>query len=72
MAALGLAGCSRAATGGGSSSDSSPDSKASSVDLKEFESLALDGDAWKYDKENDCYYQLGLKYCLKPGSTSYE
>lgn len=42
------------------------------VDLKEFEKLALDTTAWQYDKENDVYYQLGIPYCLKPGSESYE
>lgn len=42
------------------------------VDLKEFEKLALKTDAWQYDKENDVYYQLGVPYCLSPGSESYE
>ena len=28
------------------------------VDLGEFKSLALDTSAWKYDKDNDVYYQL--------------
>ena len=42
------------------------------VDLGEFKSLALDTSAWKYDKDNDVYYQLGLTYCLKPATTAYE
>ncbi len=41
------------------------------VDLKEFEKLTLDTKAWKYDKENDVYYQLGVRYCLNPVSDSY-
>ena len=41
-------------------------------DFSEFEDLALDMDAWSYDKEHDCYYQLALPYCIKPGSEQYE
>ena len=41
-------------------------------DYSEFEDLALDMDAWSYDKEHDCYYQLALPYCIKPGSEQYE
>lgn len=36
------------------------------VDLNEFESLAINMDAWQYDETNDIYYQLGLKYCKDP------
>lgn len=43
-----------------------------SVDLKEFESLALDSSAWRYDEENDVYYQLGLTYCKSPATKTYE
>lgn len=43
-----------------------------SVDLKEFESLALDTSAWRYDEQNDVYYQLGLTYCTKPATKTYE
>jgi len=42
------------------------------VDLKEFEGLALDMDAWSYDEDHDCYYQLAVPYCLTPGSEQYE
>ncbi len=42
------------------------------VDKDEFKELALDAKAWKYDKDNNVYYQLGVPYCLKPGSISYE
>lgn len=45
---------------------------ADNVDRGEFKSLALDTSAWKYDKDNDVYYQLGLTYCLKPATTAYE
>ncbi len=43
-----------------------------SVDLAEFESLALDTSAWRYDSENDVYFQLGLTYCKTPATTTYE
>lgn len=42
------------------------------VDLTEFESLALDQSAWRYDEDNDIYYQLGLTYCTDPATTTYE
>lgn len=42
------------------------------IDLTEFEDLAIDMDAWSYDEAHDCYYQLALPYCLKPGSEQYE
>ena len=43
-----------------------------SVDLAEFESLALDTSAWRYDEKNDVYYQLGLTYCKSPATAAYE
>lgn len=42
------------------------------VDLREYEGLELDMTAWKYDDNNDVYYQLGVPYCLKPCSEQYE
>lgn len=45
---------------------------ASEVDLDEFKGLAINMDAWKYDEDNDCYYQLGLAYCKKPATKTYE
>ena len=42
------------------------------VDLSEFEGLALDSSAWRYDDENNVYYQLGLTYCLNPATETYE
>ena len=68
--AAGLAGCSKPADdskGSGSGSEQKAD-----VDVNEFKDLAIDMGAWKYDEENDCYYQLGLKYCLKPATKTYE
>lgn len=42
------------------------------VDLHKYDKLELDMSAWKYDVENDVYYQLGVPYCLDPASESYE
>ena len=68
--AAGLAGCSKPADDSkGSASDSE---QKADVDVNEFKDLAIDMGAWKYDEENDCYYQLGLKYCLKPATKAYE
>lgn len=69
LAALG--GCVQPQT----TSDSSKQDQTSSpqqTNNTEFEKLALDMSAWKYDAANDCYYQLGLTYCLEPANTSYE
>ncbi len=67
-AALGLAACG----GPQPKKEEEPADQGPKVDLKEFEALALDSSAWKYDKSNDCYYQLGLSYCLKPAAPAYE
>ena len=68
--AAGLAGCSKPADDSkGSASDSE---QKADVDVNEFKDLAIDMGAWKYDEENDCYYQLGLKYCTKPATKTYE
>ena len=34
--------------------------------------LALDKAAWRYDADDDVYYQLGVKYCEKPTDTNYQ
>jgi len=34
--------------------------------------LAINMNNWSYDKTNDIYYQIGLKYCLNPEDTTYE
>ena len=44
----------------------------SQVDLEEFKDLALDEGAWRYDEDNDVYYQLGLAYCKSPATKTYE
>ena len=73
-ALLGLASCARTEE---RSSQAAPPPQESSVeepkvDLKEFEKLELDMKAWKHDEKNDVYYQLGVPYCLKPASNTYE
>lgn len=42
------------------------------VNLSEFESLAIDNAAWRFDSERNVYYQLGLNYCLSPATEAYE
>lgn len=42
------------------------------VDASQFESLALDASAWRFDEEHNVYYQLGLTYCLTPATETYE
>lgn len=34
--------------------------------------LALDSTAWKYDKDNDVYWQIGLSYCETPAAPDLE
>ena len=45
---------------------------AAKVDLGEFKSLALDMKAWHHDAEHDVWWQVGLAYCAKPVTTTYE
>lgn len=70
-AAAGLAGCTTTSQETTAPVEDSTDATAS-VDLSEFESLALDSSAWRYDEDNDVYYQLGLTYCKSPATTTYE
>ncbi len=73
LGALTLAAC--ASQGNGNDSQDQQEDKQpeeSKVDLKEFEDLKLDEGKWQYDKDNDCYYQMGLTYCTKAASTNYE
>lgn len=70
-AAAGLAGCTTTSQETTAPAGDSTDATAS-VDLSEFESLALDSSAWRYDEDNDVYYQLGLTYCKSPATTTYE
>lgn len=72
---MGLAACASAGSGQDVNTDGSSSKEEEhdvEVDLKEFEALAIDANAWKYDKVHDVFYQLGLPYCTKPGSESYE
>lgn len=69
--AAGLAGCSPAQhTQQPSESDDAQTDP--SVDPNEFESLAIDPAAWRFDDEHNVYYQLGLTYCLHPATETYE
>lgn len=45
---------------------------APQIDLKEFKTLTLDMKAWHYDAEHSVWYQLGIEYCTKPATTTYE
>jgi len=56
----------------GSDTSGSTAVQQSDVDLNEFSDLAIDMGAWRYDDANDCYYQLGISYCTKPATTTYE
>lgn len=52
--------------------DDDADQPPADVDLNEFADLALDASAWRYDADHDVYYQLGLTYCKKPATPTYE
>lgn len=45
---------------------------APKVDLAEFKALGLDMGAWHHDGEHDVWWQIGLDYCTKPASKTYE
>ena len=66
LGVLGLAACAPKQGGSGNEDHGGTGTQEPEVNLREFEDLKLDVDAWQYDKGNDCYYQLGLKYCTKP------
>ena len=70
-AVAGLAGCTQASQPSSPSTDK-PAQESPSVDVEKFKSLALDQGAWKYDEDNDVYYQLGLTYCVSPATKTYE
>lgn len=73
-AMFGLAACSQAdAPSDQQGDESEPEPKKDEKrNLKAFEALELDMAAWKYDDENDVFYQLGIPYCLNPVSELYE
>lgn len=35
-------------------------------------SLNFSNNKWKYDKENDVYYQIGIAYCISPENVDYQ
>lgn len=75
IAAASVSACSRSRSGRDpSAGEASPDEtpEEPSIDLHEFDDLLIDADAWQYDEDGDCYYQLGLPYCLRPGAERYE
>lgn len=72
-AAAGLAGCSRAGNSQSNQQSATDDqSSQPDVNLEEFKDLAINMGSWKYDEDNNVYYQLGLAYCLDPATTTYE
>lgn len=70
--ALGLAACTPSNNQDDSQQSDDDSQQQPTVDLNEFEGLALDNSKWKYDSANDVYYQLGLAYCKSPASEQYE
>lgn len=52
--------------------DAATQAATEKVDLAEFKSLAVDMKAWHYDASHGVWWQVGLAYCAKPASTTYE
>ncbi len=71
-AAAGVSGCTTSGEPPAGSGSSGSAAVAPEVDLEEFRGLALDPSVWRYDEDNDVYYQLGLTYCLDPATETYE
>lgn len=47
--------------------------KAALADYKQdTAALTMDNTKWKYDADNDVYYQIGVQYCATPADTDYE
>ena len=67
----GMAGCTPAQQTTDTPSTSDPQ-ESPDVDASKFKGLALDSSAWRFDDENNVYYQLGLSYCLNPATETYE
>ena len=64
-------------TGADTGSDVNPGADTGSgTDTGEAENvtytLDFDSSAWKYDADNDVYYQIGVVYCTDPETTDYE
>ena len=52
--------------------DAATTDAASNADLKEFKDLELDMKAWHYDSDHQVWWQVGLTYCTKPATKTYE
>lgn len=39
---------------------------------EDMSSLKVDASAWKYDADNDVYWQIGVAYCAEPEAEDYE
>ena len=65
--ALALAACAS-----NDSADKAETPEASTVDRGEFAALELSSTRWNYDADTDCYWQVGLSYCLDPVSDTYQ
>lgn len=61
------------ATGGSTAKVTDADRLALLADYKQdSESLTFDNSAWKYDADNDVYYQIGVAYCSDAAAADYE
>lgn len=38
----------------------------------DFDALSFDSGAWRYDADNNVYYQIGVRYCAQPAAEDYE
>ena len=76
-ATAGLVGCggqtqSSSSTDGSSGASSTTSASATSSSATTSGGIAIDSAAWKYDSDNDVYYQIGLQYCENPQAPTYE
>lgn len=72
MGAAGLAGCSSVPAlpmAGGSDGTTSPTGGSAHGDGA---AVTIDEAAWRYDRDNDIYYQIGVRYCANPAASEYE
>ena len=52
--------------------DAAADGNTGSQTSQPASSLALDAAKWRYDADDDVYYQLGVSYCEKPANEDYQ
>ena len=69
-AAMALTGCGQ--SGQQSGQQDSASAASSTAEARLSGSLSVDSAAWRYDADNDVYYQIGLQYCENPQAPSYE